>query len=447
MPDKKIYETIKHFENDLKRTESKFSTDARNFEREFVANRPVAYSFDGSNNLDKQLAYNLSAVEKMGQLNRRFHADCEAMIITIDSTCRPLLPQKPSAQAVGALVDLIQKICTTISETVTAFTVSFDGHNIGEIGSMQPEASVVVRAILKFWENYYESMPGYKENCLRIAQEKRDKEQAKRNAERAKQEEKQRKVLAKKEKEATWKSVKEHRDHVAAEGESLILSFTKSVQNEKEKHRASIIQSAKIALEQDQADANQQLSQLGFFALQAKSDLKKKIAAIQKDLLHIDQCHYARKKLDELDRKASAAIEAYRKEIELYLSKRFECTVTQEYNCPIEADAGDTKLQRELENIKRTILIELNSCDEPIDLATLVEFNSELCAYTNQKLSALMMQLLQSGHIVRSERNGKAHYAIARKLSVTTTEQWTENKKMAEKALPVPPSIESVFLL
>lgn len=447
MPDTKIYETIKHFENDLKRTESKFSTDARNFEREFVANRPVAYSFDGSNNLDKQLAYNLSAVEKMGQLNRRFHADCEAMIITIDSTCRPLLPQKPSAQAVGALVDLIQKICTTISETVTAFTVSFDGHNIGEIGSMQPEASVVVRAILKFWENYYESMPGYKENCLRIAQEKREKEQAKRNAERAKREEKERKARVKKEEEATWKSVKEHRDHVAAEGESLILSFTKSVQNEKEKHRASIIQSAKIALEQDQADANQQLSQLGFFAFQAKSDLKKKIAAIQNDLLHIDQCHYARPELDKLEQKASAAIEAYRKEIKLYLSKRFRCIVTQEYNCPIDLDVGETEVEKKLNNAKRNILIRLNSSDKPIDLDTLKYYNSELCAYTDQRVSALMTQLLQSGYIVRSERNGKAHYAITRKLSITVTEQWTENQKMARKSLPAPPPIESAFFL
>ena len=447
MPDKKIYETIKHFESDLKRTESTFDTDAHNFELEFVRNRPISFSLDGYNNLDRQLAYNRSAIEKMKQINQRFHTDCEAMIISIDSVCRPLLSKNPSAQAVGELVALIQKICTSISETVTSFTVSFDGRNIGEIGSIQPQASVAARAILKFWENYYESMPGYKENCLRIAQEKRDKEQAKRNAERAKQEEKQRKVLAKKEKEATWKSVKEHRDHVAAEGESLILSFTKSVQNEKEKHRASIIQSAKIALEQDQADANQQLSQLGFFAFQAKSDLKKKIAAIQNDLLHIDQCHYARPELDKLEQKASAAIEAYRKEIKLYLSKRVRCTVTQEYNCPIDLDVGEIEVEQKLNNVKRNILIRLNSLDKPIDLDTLKYYNSELCAYTDQRVSALMTQLLQSGYIVRSERNGKAHYAITRKLSITVTEQWTENQKMARKALPAPPPIESAFFL
>lgn len=310
-----------------------------------------------------------------------------------------------------------------------------------------PPKKLVVRAILKFWENYYESMPGYKENCLRIAQEKREKEQAKRNAERAKREEKERKARVKKEEEATWKSVKEHRDHVAAEGESLILSFTKSVQNEKEKHRASIIQSAKIALEQDQADANQQLSQLGFFAFQAKSDLKKKIAAIQNDLLHIDQCHYARPELDKLEQKASAAIEAYRKEIKLYLSKRFRCIVTQEYNCPIDLDVGETEVEKKLNNAKRNILIRLNSSDKPIDLDTLKYYNSELCAYTDQRVSALMTQLLQSGYIVRSERNGKAHYAITRKLSITVTEQWTENQKMARKSLPAPPPIESAFFL
>ena len=172
MPDKKIYETIAHFENDLKRTENKFSTDVRNFEREFEANRPRYISFGGNNNLDKQLAYNLSAVEKMGQLNRRFHSDCEAMILTINSTCLPLLSLNPSVQAVGSVVDLLHKICTSLAETTTTFTMSLDGRSIGEVGSMQPEASVTARAILKYWDNYYENMPGYIEDFQQRNSEK-----------------------------------------------------------------------------------------------------------------------------------------------------------------------------------------------------------------------------------------------------------------------------------
>lgn len=450
MSDKKIYETITRFEDDLKRTESIFRADAQRFQREFDANRPISYSFGSSNNLDEQLAYNLSAIETMKRLNYRFHADCEAMIIAIDSTCRPFLTENPSEQAVGALVELLQNICNSISDTVTVFDMSFNGRNIGEVGSIQPEASVVARATLKFWKNYYENMPGYRENCLRIAREKRDKEQAMRDAERAKQEAKrqedQRKALAKEEKEAAWRSVKAHRNHIAAEGETLILSFTKAVKKEKENIRAQIIQSAKAALEQDLADANQQQAKLGFFAFKAKSNLKKQIIAIQNDLLHIEQSHYARKKLDDLNRKETTAIGTYRKKIDLYLNKRFECTENREYNCPFEVDAGETKFQREQENIKRNILIELNSCNEPIDVDTLMRSSYKIGGYSKQKISALLVQLLQSGYVVRSERNREALYAIARKLSVTITEQWTENEQMANTPLPEAPSVESVFL-
>jgi hypothetical protein len=45
-------------------------------------------------------------------------------------------------------------------------------------------------------------------------------------------------------------------------------------------------------------------------------------------------------------------------------------------------------------------------------IAELLKSNAELAGYTNQKISALLTQLLKAEAVVRTEVKGKAHYAL-----------------------------------
>jgi predicted transcriptional regulator len=45
-------------------------------------------------------------------------------------------------------------------------------------------------------------------------------------------------------------------------------------------------------------------------------------------------------------------------------------------------------------------------------IGSIVKANAELAGYSNQKISALLTQLLKANAVVRTEVKGKAHYAL-----------------------------------
>ena len=91
-----------------------------------------------------------------------------------------------------------------------------------------------------------------------------------------------------------------------------------------------------------------------------------------------------------------------------FLDKRIELTAKK--NAKNTENAKPTKAQLENEGIKSTILACMSTT--PTTITDLVKSNAELSGYSNQKISALLTQLLKTNEVVRTEVKGKAFYAL-----------------------------------
>ena len=92
-----------------------------------------------------------------------------------------------------------------------------------------------------------------------------------------------------------------------------------------------------------------------------------------------------------------------------FLLKRIE--ITKKKNATGKGEnAKPTKTQLENEVIKDTIMAVLT--DTPMSITDLMKSSAELGGYSNQKISALLTQLLKDDKVVRTEVKGKPHYAL-----------------------------------
>jgi hypothetical protein len=92
-----------------------------------------------------------------------------------------------------------------------------------------------------------------------------------------------------------------------------------------------------------------------------------------------------------------------------FLEKRIEITKKKNASGSGE-NAKPTKTQLENEGIKDAIVSVLTTT--PITITDLIKSSADLAGYTNQKVSALLTQLLKERRVVRTEVKGKAHYAL-----------------------------------
>ena len=92
-----------------------------------------------------------------------------------------------------------------------------------------------------------------------------------------------------------------------------------------------------------------------------------------------------------------------------FLEKRIEITKKKNASGSGE-NAKPTKTQLENEGIKNTIVSVLTTT--PATITDLIKSSADLAGYTNQKVSALLTQLLKERRVVRTEVKGKAHYAL-----------------------------------
>ena len=92
-----------------------------------------------------------------------------------------------------------------------------------------------------------------------------------------------------------------------------------------------------------------------------------------------------------------------------FLDKRIEITKKKNASGK-DGEVKPTKAQIENEGIKNTILATLTTT--PTTIGDLMKANAELGGFSNQKISALLTQLLTAHKVVRTEVKGKAFYAL-----------------------------------
>lgn len=74
---------------------------------------------------------------------------------------------------------------------------------------------------------------------------------------------------------------------------------------------------------------------------------------------------------------------------------------------------GTTKTQKENEDIKTKIINALVEIAVPTTITDLQKNNEELAEYSNQKLSALLKQLVETKQVVKTTDKKKSYFSIA----------------------------------
>lgn len=75
---------------------------------------------------------------------------------------------------------------------------------------------------------------------------------------------------------------------------------------------------------------------------------------------------------------------------------------------------SQTKTQKENELIKESIIKALTEIDRPVTITELQNESAEMANYSNQKLSALLKQLVQSGIVTKTIDKKKSYFSVER---------------------------------
>lgn len=77
------------------------------------------------------------------------------------------------------------------------------------------------------------------------------------------------------------------------------------------------------------------------------------------------------------------------------------------------SNSGQTKTQKENETIKEKIVATLRELDRPVLITEIQGANAELANYSNQKISALLTQLVNAEIVKREVDKKKAYFSLA----------------------------------
>lgn len=75
---------------------------------------------------------------------------------------------------------------------------------------------------------------------------------------------------------------------------------------------------------------------------------------------------------------------------------------------------SQTKTQKENELIKENIVKVLTEIDRPVTITELQNESAEMEVYSNQKLSALLKQLVQDGIVIKTIDKKKSYFSVER---------------------------------
>ena len=147
----------------------------------------------------------------------KLYTTCQALVETLDTTCRPLLEYSPSGESIKAVCDVIRDL-NKASEFDYNFSATLNSANLGGIGKVKYAPSASNKAIQKFWQQKYTESP-YGIECEKKKALELEERVRKRAEERKRQEEET--AIA-----------KSHKEKIEAECNELIEAFSKKLYDE-----------------------------------------------------------------------------------------------------------------------------------------------------------------------------------------------------------------------
>lgn len=353
----------------------------------------------------------------------------QTLIPLLDATCRPLLADLPSREAVKSVADCI-KYLNDESEIENNYGLTFNSNNLGNVASAKYVPSMENKMIQKFWESKISSFLTSKEITEKY-------ESAEERAARLKEEEARRK--AEEEAKAKYDSIRLQysqalqkwesecaqinakrtalvKDKLAKEKEQLISAAAKK--------RDDAIQQANATIKQEterKAAAETALASLGAFKIGKKKEQKWTIA-------------YAVQKISEAEAMISAAHFAYSSEKQQAEStaagKETEYRAAAEKEIPLPAKPAkpaalieEDKRQRaeriqsayagnQKDDRLKAAILEYLEGYEPMTVSDMIEEIPALCGETNQHVSALLRSLVLSGDLEKFTDKRRTYFRV-----------------------------------
>lgn len=360
------------------------------------------------------------------------YASYQSLVGMLDSQCRPLLDQEPELHAVKEVRDLI-KWLNDESEIESNFTASFNSRSLGGVASGRYVPTIENKMIQRFWESKYDTWPGRAEaeaaaRRLREAEMERRRQQAEQRraeaeARNRKLEEQYREELAVYEqKHADWKAEVAAVQQRRKEGVEKALPGAKDnfIREIEEKRKEAIRQLAhEMAMyQQNKEAAERELAGLGFFHFTEKSTAKRIIA----DMAYRLSNSLARENAINAEyNRQLAEVPALLKQ----KKKQFEQVMEKKHPLPAEpkkpskprlefvpgpGSDGMTAMQIANEGIKRAIYDGMVP-GQLYTLTDIAESIPEVADLSNQRISALLRQLVTEGALTRTEDKRKAYFS------------------------------------
>ena len=368
----------------------------------------------------------------------------QTLIPVLDATCRPLLADTPSREAVKSVADCI-KYLNDESEIENNYNLTFNSDNLGNVASAKYVPSMENKMIQKFWESQVSFAPTTaeitkrfetpEERTLRLkVEEERKKADEVRRKEEEKEKEKIESVRRKYNQDIkSWETECSQIDSkrtafvtekLAEEKERIVSTAAKK----KDEAIAKANQTIKEETER-KTSAETALASLGLFKISEKKEKKWTI-------------EYATRKISEAQASISAAQSTYALEIQQADEKTkskesvFQSEAERLYPLPtkpskptylIEADkrlreenrakrrtssAKLTAQQSRNEVIKAEILEFMEDNPEPMTVSDMIENIPVLEGEGNQYVSALLRQLVLSGDIEKFSEKRRTYFRI-----------------------------------
>lgn len=426
MPDKSILKAVESAEKDFREAEKKFDKEANDLKLK-ATHAPISLALTAEEelyNLQKQANYNAKIVEEFASVTADYKATCEAIILSLDTICRPLLKENLSAMVIGMVSRFISKVIKEVSNIKIDFSVSFNSSNLGDIGFFNPKPSVAVQTIERLWKEAYKGHPDYAKDAKRIkhekaAEQKEEEEREKRMKDGVNKANANEKSII-----SNAASVTEKRELVINEGDKRISDLEQKLLLEASRVKTLMIDAEKERLQSELQNAEQELKATGFFDIANKKVLKAKISLCKKHLKNLATSPDIIQQLNEVDRIANDTLNQYKDAIKKHIRTRFKLVEKRRDYGEINA-ISERIYKRKIEVLNFLASKKMPQTQE--DIARHCDYSSimDLLQLENQRL------------IVRPDPY-KLSWIIS--PDIKEIKIWEENSVEAKKGVPCPPT-------
>lgn len=424
MTEQQLLAAVDNFAEDFRKAERRFSQQGQSLSERA-----------------KRTSLKLTDINKARQfidegitITRDYFVACEAIIFALDALAKPMLENGLTARAAGAVADLMKKITKDMDESSTSFTVSFNGVHLGEAGTVMPKPGIQAKTVQLFWEQQYKTMPGYAEEEARRKAAAEQKKQAEKQAaeEARKAADAMQAQIAKRRQDS--EAVLRRRNALQKKCDDALEAYNTAAQKAVQELRPTL----RKQNEQAAAKLDQQIAKLKKTRAsgEERRKLKEQIARLEAEAAVLTSDAFLQKQLLHCEVVAEEYVERYSKQLDAHMAKCYtEKTVTDSY---ASGSAAIQPSSASMDSQKEEILDILRSTG----WATVSQIAVQMYgALTNQRIAALLRQMMTDGLVSRVEQENKAFFGIPGTPFRSSTTVWVENEKTANSPLPTPPAV------